>query len=126
MMMSRLRTTGAKLAFSEIGLGKPFFANDRFWVRLDRIGVDICSNNKTVRSFESTDLVGQVTVERAKRADELPEDMLKRKHKGESPIKLWREHRGMTQEQLADSANLSKSFLSTIESGKRTGTIQTL
>ncbi len=40
---------------------------------------------------------------------------------GENPIRVWREHRGLTQQQLADAANISTPYLSQIESGKRKG-----
>ncbi|MEO8354550.1 MAG: helix-turn-helix domain-containing protein [Chloroflexota bacterium] len=45
---------------------------------------------------------------------------------GESPIKVWREHRGLTQQQLADAAGISKPYLSQIETGKRKGTTEIL
>ena len=45
---------------------------------------------------------------------------------GENPIKVWREYRGLTQQQLADKAKISKPYLSQIETGKRTGTTEIL
>jgi len=42
---------------------------------------------------------------------------------GESPLRVWREHRGLTLEQLADKADSSKSYLSQIEAGQKTGSI---
>ena len=45
---------------------------------------------------------------------------------GESPIKVWREYRGLTQQQLADKVGISKPYLSQIETGKRTGTTDIL
>lgn len=45
---------------------------------------------------------------------------------GENPIKVWREFRGLTQQQLADEAGISKPYLSQIETGKRTGTTDIL
>ncbi len=45
---------------------------------------------------------------------------------GASPIKVWREHRGLTQQQLADAAGISKPYLSQIETGKRKGTMEIL
>jgi DNA-binding XRE family transcriptional regulator len=45
---------------------------------------------------------------------------------GENPVKVWREYRGLTQQQLAETADLSTSYLSQIESGKRTGTAEIL
>ena len=45
---------------------------------------------------------------------------------GENPIKVWREYRGITQQQLAETADLSPAYLSQIESGKRTGSAEIL
>ncbi len=45
---------------------------------------------------------------------------------GENPIKVWREYRGLTQQQLADAAGISKPYLSQIETGKRTGATDVL
>ncbi|UCG23344.1 MAG: helix-turn-helix transcriptional regulator [Chloroflexota bacterium] len=45
---------------------------------------------------------------------------------GENPIKVWREYRGLTQQQLADAASISKSYLSQIETGKRIGKAEVL
>ena len=45
---------------------------------------------------------------------------------GKSPIKVWREYRGLTQQQLADRIGISKPYLSQLETGKRTGTAEVL
>ena len=45
---------------------------------------------------------------------------------GENPIRIWREHRGFTQQRLADAAGISTPYLSQIESGKRKGTTDVL
>lgn len=45
---------------------------------------------------------------------------------GENPIKIWREYRGLTQQQLADKVKISKPYISQIETGKRTGTTEIL
>lgn len=45
---------------------------------------------------------------------------------GENPIKVWREYRGLTQQQLAGAARISKPYLSQIETGKRTGSTEIL
>lgn len=56
----------------------------------------------------------------------VPEEIMRRELAGESPIKLWREYRGLTQQELADRAGISKPYLSQIETGKRQGTVETL
>jgi DNA-binding XRE family transcriptional regulator len=56
----------------------------------------------------------------------VPDEIVRRELAGESSIKLWREHRGLTQQELATWAGISKPYLSQIETGKRQGTIETL
>ncbi|MEX8494058.1 helix-turn-helix domain-containing protein [Sphaerotilus sp.] len=45
---------------------------------------------------------------------------------GASPLRAWREHRGMTLQALANAAGLSRAYVSQIEGGKRTGSAATL
>ncbi len=45
---------------------------------------------------------------------------------GENPIKVWREYRGLTQQQLAETVGISTPYLSQIETGKRTGRTEVL
>jgi len=45
---------------------------------------------------------------------------------GQNPIRVWRTHRDMTQQQLADKAGISKPYLSQLESGQRKGTTEVL
>lgn len=45
---------------------------------------------------------------------------------GDSALKAWREHRGLTQEALAAQAGISKAYLCQIETGKREGSVKTL
>ena len=45
---------------------------------------------------------------------------------GANPLRAWREHRGLTLQALADSASVSKPYVSQIEGGKRVGTTATL
>ena len=54
----------------------------------------------------------------------VPAEVVGRLVEGESPVKVWREHRGLTQEDLGEKVGLSGSYLSQIESGKREGTVR--
>jgi DNA-binding XRE family transcriptional regulator len=45
---------------------------------------------------------------------------------GKNPIRVWREHRGLTQQQLADKVEISKPYLSQLESSKRKGTTEVM
>ena len=42
---------------------------------------------------------------------------------GENPIRVWRQHREMSQVQLAEAAGISQAYLAQIETGKREGTV---
>lgn len=44
----------------------------------------------------------------------------------EQPIKVWREHRGLTQDALATKVGISKAYLCQIETRKRAGSLKTL
>ena len=45
---------------------------------------------------------------------------------GESPVAVWRRHRGLTQAALAKAAHLSQSYLAEIESGRKDGSVEAL
>lgn len=45
---------------------------------------------------------------------------------GDNPIRVWREYRGLTQQQVAAQAGISKPYLSQLESGQRKGTTEVL
>jgi DNA-binding XRE family transcriptional regulator len=45
---------------------------------------------------------------------------------GENPVKVWRKYRGLTQQELAQAAGISASYLSQIEAGKREGSTAVL
>jgi len=66
--------------------------------------------------------------DRAKAANDefLPVEVVDRLLAGESPVKVLRQHRGLTQRQLAERAGLNAVYLSQIENGKRTGSVETL
>jgi DNA-binding XRE family transcriptional regulator len=51
----------------------------------------------------------------------LPAEMVDRIIDGESALRVWRNHRGLTLDQVAKAAGTSKAFLSEIENGKGRG-----
>lgn len=61
-------------------------------------------------------------------ADEesVPAGVVDRLLAGESAIKVWREHRGMTQRDLAKAVGTSPVYLSQIERGQRSGSTKLL
>jgi DNA-binding XRE family transcriptional regulator len=56
----------------------------------------------------------------------IPAEIVNRLLNGENKIKVWREHRGLTQSGLAESCNMAQASIAQMESGKRTGTISAL
>ena len=63
----------------------------------------------------------------ARGEDELvPLDLTERRLAGESPAKIWREYRGLTQEGLAKFSKVSRPMIAAIETGHKTGGIGTL
>lgn len=57
----------------------------------------------------------------------LPADIAKRLVGGkENRMKIWREYRGFTQEQLAEQAGISQGQVALIEGGKREGKVSVL
>lgn len=58
--------------------------------------------------------------------ESIPFDMLKRLMDGDNPLKVWREHRGLTQIELSTQAGVAQSTIAQIETGQRTGTVTML
>ena len=72
-------------------------------------------------------LAYDMAIEAVKQGEELvPSEVAYAILDGESPIRVWREYRGYTQQQLSEAAGISKPYLSQIETGKRTGTTEVL
>jgi DNA-binding Xre family transcriptional regulator len=45
---------------------------------------------------------------------------------GESPVRVWREHRGLSARALAESAGLTPSYVSEIETGRKPGSLSAM
>jgi ribosome-binding protein aMBF1 (putative translation factor) len=60
------------------------------------------------------------------RRDYLTGDEMKRLLDDESPVKVWREKRGLTQRELAEQAAVSSSYLAEIETGRKPGSAAAL
>ncbi|RME35466.1 MAG: XRE family transcriptional regulator [Gammaproteobacteria bacterium] len=59
--------------------------------------------------------------------DELvPGEVAKRLLEGESPIRIWREFRRISQMELARRAGISQAYVAQLESGRRQGGMRTL
>jgi DNA-binding XRE family transcriptional regulator len=59
-------------------------------------------------------------------ADYLPLELVKRLSAGEHPIRVWRAHRHLTREALAEAAGVSPSYLTEIETRKKPGSFDAI
>jgi DNA-binding XRE family transcriptional regulator len=63
---------------------------------------------------------------KATQPETFPDEVANRLLNSEHPVKVFREHLGMTQTQLAEVAGLRQACVSQIEAGSRVGTINVL
>lgn len=78
---------------------------------------------------DALDIAASRAVEAAVAAGEdeyLPVEMVQRLLAGEHPVRVWREHRGMTGAALAAAAGIGASYLCEIESGKKPGSFDAM
>ena len=73
--------------------------------------------------LSDAELYDQATAEGG---ESFPVEVVDRLLAGQNPIRVYRSHRGMTQNQLAAAAGINTVYLSQIETGKRTGSAKTL
>ncbi|WP_413206798.1 helix-turn-helix domain-containing protein [Rhodospirillum sp. A1_3_36] len=71
------------------------------------------------------DLEDLLALKEAEKSERLPHAMVKRLLiDGDNPVKVWREHRGLTQSMLSQKSAVRQGYLSEIESGKKTGSVE--
>ncbi len=63
---------------------------------------------------------------RANPGESVPTDFIRKMLDGESQLRLWRDHRGLTQQALADATGVNRVQISQIEKGNKTGSVETL
>jgi DNA-binding XRE family transcriptional regulator len=56
----------------------------------------------------------------------VPHELMTRLIDGESPLRVWREHRELTQAELARQVGIDKTYLSQIENGRKSGSVAVL
>jgi mRNA interferase RelE/StbE len=59
-------------------------------------------------------------------SDELiPLEITERRLRGEPALRIWREHRKLTQEQLAQKSKVSRALIAAIETKRKAGSVST-
>lgn len=96
--------------------GKPAFAV---------VPIDLWERMREVAE-EAEDIADLERFDREDDGFRIPLAVVEAELAGAHPVRAWREHRGLTLQTLADTAGVSKPYVSQIESGKRTGTAATL
>ncbi len=83
--------------------------------------------NQTHIMFQDIQDFDKAKAALARGEDELiPAEIVNAILDGENAIKVWREFRGLAQAELAQKINISAPYLSQLESGKRSGSVEVL
>jgi ribosome-binding protein aMBF1 (putative translation factor) len=72
----------------------------------------------TIREVEARVAAGE--------SEYVPMAVVERLMAGEVPVRIWREHRGMTARALAAAAGIPASYLCEIEAGRKPGSFQAM
>ena len=72
------------------------------------------------------DAAATATWERTRGQEAVPIAVVDRLLAGDNPIRVWREHRGLSLSALAEAAGIGKGYLSQLETGGRQGPVATL
>ena len=63
---------------------------------------------------------------KTRKEEAFPSEVAKRLVSGENPIRVFRDYRGLTQEQLARSVKIARPYLAEIEAGRKEGSVAVL
>jgi len=77
-----------------------------------------------VEDREDHDAAAEAERRRMSGEEYIPASMMDRLLAGDSPLKVWRQHRSLTQEELAAMIGMTKMTVSSMERGTRPGSIK--
>ena len=88
--------------------------------------VDLLEDAEDIAAVAARSAQEAASGREATRRDYLTGDELRRLLDWESPLKVWREKRGLSQRDLARAAGVSPSYLAEIETGRKPGSAEAL
>jgi DNA-binding XRE family transcriptional regulator len=63
---------------------------------------------------------------KSRKEEAFPADVANRLIDGENPIRIFREYRELTQQELAKAADIARPYLAELEAGKKQGSVSVL
>jgi DNA-binding XRE family transcriptional regulator len=82
-----------------------------------RVGEHDAEMLEDIRAFDAA---------KTRNEEAFPSEVAQRLAAGESPIRVFREHRGLTQERLASAAKIARPYLAELEAGRKQGSVSVL
>ena len=76
----------------------------------------------------SEDIADLIACDRAmaKEEESIPSEFVKRMIDGESPVRVYREMRGLTQARLSERSGVNRVQIADIEAGRKAGSVDTV
>jgi DNA-binding XRE family transcriptional regulator len=88
--------------------------------------VPIKEFEQLVHDAEMLDDIRAYDAAKASNEEAFPASIASRLLGGDSPIRVFREYRGLTQEQLAKAAHIARAYLAELEGGNKNGSVAVL
>jgi DNA-binding XRE family transcriptional regulator len=85
--------------------------------------LEALENAEDVAALEEAAAREQTLGEATAHANYLSAELVSRLLEGEHPVRIWREHRGLSQEDLGGKAGISRSYLAEIEGQRKSGSL---
>jgi len=99
---------------------------DRFRLVGDRQKTDLLLLTPADLEELIEDRLAEAAYDRTRDQESVPSEVVDRILAGENRIRVWRQHRGLTLDRVAEKTGIGKGYLSQLERGQRAGTVHVL
>ncbi len=82
--------------------------------------------SNTLNAYEEMLDILAFDAARQQAGETFPADMVARLIRGEAPLRVYREYRGLTQQALADASGVSREMIAMIETRKKKGSLTSI